>query len=544
MPELVFFRRGEEVLRVGLERKRVVLGRGADSDVVLPDPHVSRQHVALHLDGTRCTLEDLSGQGTLVAGQPMTHGELQDGMDLQLGQWRALYRQHGTSGTEDPTRRGLLTDVQSRQAPEDGPPPAQVRVKQGSTELVHPLGAAPFTLGKDPGNALVIQDRFISGKHLQVRRCEAGVHVRDMNSTNGTFLEGVRLFEAELPLHTVLRVGETELLFEPVPKGPGEASFHGIVGHEPAVKQLVELIKRVAPSSAVVTILGESGTGKELVARALHECSPRARRPFLPINCAALSPALMESELFGHEKGAFTGADSKRKGAFEEAHGGTLFLDEVGELPLELQAKLLRVLESGEVKPVGSSRPFRVDVRVVAATHRELRASARQGRFREDLYYRLSMMPVVLPPLRSRRGDIRVLAEHFARMLAPREQTVKLTPAALAMLQQHPWPGNIRELRNVVCRALLVRRGPRIDASDITFDEALPRAPEDTTDPELELPPGVTLEQMMQRLERQLIESTLRRCHYHKDRAAKELGLARSSLFKRLKDWGLSQDEE
>ena len=300
----------------------------------------------------------------------------------------------------------------------------------------------------------------------------------------------------------------------------------------------------MAPSSALVTVLGESGTGKELVARALHACSPRAGQPFIPVNCAALMPSLVESELFGHEKGAFTGADSKRRGAFEEAQGGTLFLDEVGELPLEAQAKLLRVLESGEVKPVGASRPFHVDVRVVVATHRELRQWARQGRFREDLYYRLNLMPVVLPPLRSRRGDLRLLAEHFIRVHAPEGQTPKLTAAALARLQQHDWPGNIRELRHVVCRALLLRQGPHLEANDITFEEPSHRAPADTDTPPLELPEGVSLEQMLQRVERQLIESTLRRCHYHKDRAAKELGLGRSTLFKKLKEWGLGQEEE
>jgi len=544
MPELVFYRRGEEVLRVGLERQRLVLGRGEDCDVVIPDPHVSRQQVALVLDGPRCLVEDLSGQGTEVAGEPMRHGELPDGADLKLGQWRAVFRQRGTSGTAGPTRNSQRTDVQSREGPEDGLPPAQLRVKQGTTEFLHPIGADSFTVGKDPASALVVQDRFISSQHLQVTRREAGFHVRDMNSTNGTYLGGVRLFEAEIPLNTVLRVGETELLFEPASSGQPEHSFHGLVGNDPAMRQLVELLQRVAPSNAIVTVLGESGTGKELVARALHEASPRAGQPFVPINCGALPAAVIESELFGHEKGAFTGADSRRRGAFEEAHGGTLFLDEVGELPLELQARLLRVLDSGEVKPVGASRPFHVDVRVVAATHRELRAWARQGKFREDLYYRLGTMPLVLPPLRSRRSDIRGLAEHFLRLHVPQGQTVKLTAAALARLQQHTWPGNVRELRNVVHRALLVRKGLHLDAGDILFEEAFHRAPEDTEGPPLELPEGVTLEQMMQRLERQLIESTLRRCGNHKDRAAKELGLARSSLFKRLKEWGLGQGEE
>jgi DNA-binding NtrC family response regulator len=538
MPELVFFRQGEELLRIGLERRSLVIGRGEGSDVVIPDPRVSLRHVALHHDGTRCLLEDLSGQGTVVAGEPMKQGELPDGADLHLGRWRALFRQSSASGSG-----GLRTDVQPREAPEHTLPPAQVRVKQGHTEFVYPLGGDSFTIGTDPSNAVVVRDRFISNQHLRVKRSEAGIRVRDMNSTNGTFLEGLRLFEAELPLNTVLRVGETELIFEPVPQGSQVPAFHGIIGTSPAMRQLVESIQRVAPSSCVVSILGESGTGKELVARALHACSPRAGQPFIPLNCAALSPAVMESELFGHAKGAFTGAEAERKGAFLEAHGGTLFLDEVGELPLELQAKLLRVLESGEVKPVGADRPRQVNVRVVAATHRDLLSWVREGRFREDLYYRLGIMPLVLPPLRSRRGDIPALAEHFMRVHAPQGQVVKFTSAALERLKEHAWPGNVRELRNVVWRGLLVRKGLKLEARDLTFDE-VQGAPVVPSVPALELPAGVTLEQMLERLERQLIESTLRRCHYNKERTAQVLGLARSSLFKRLKAWGFGQGEE
>jgi DNA-binding NtrC family response regulator len=372
-----------------------------------------------------------------------------------------------------------------------------------------------------------------------VTRTQTGFNVQDLHSTNGTYLDGVRLYEAEVPLHTVL--GNT---FEPMPQDSQEPDFYGIVGSDPSVRLLVERIQRVAPTPLVVTILGESGTSKELVARALHECSPRAAQPFRALNCAALSPAVLESELFGHEKGAFTGADSKRQGAFAAAHGGTLFLDEVGELSLELQAKLLRVLESQEVKPVGADRPIHVDVRVVAATHRNLMAWARQGKFREDLYYRLGGMLLPLPPLRSRRGDIRLLAEHFVRAYSPRGQKVKFTAAALARLQEHIWPGNIRELRNVVHRALFLRRGPKIEERDLTFDEAPSSAGDDPLGQGLELPEGVTLEQMMQRLERQLIENTLRRCQNNKDRTARALGLARSSLFKRLKEWNLCAAEE
>jgi DNA-binding NtrC family response regulator len=240
-------------------------------------------------------------------------------------------------------------------------------------------------------------------------------------------------------------------------------------------------------------------------------------------------------------KGAFTGSVGARKGAFEEADGGTLFLDEIGELPLDLQAKLLRALESGEIKRVGASRPLHVDVRVVAATNRDLLAAAREGRFREDLYYRLCVVPLHLPPLRNRRGDVVALSEHFVRAFAPRGQTVRFTPAALDRLQQHAWPGNIRELRNVVHRALLLRKGPSIDASDLSFDQEVNRETGITVP---ELPPGMTLEQMLEKLERQIVEAALRRYNNNRERVARELGVARSTLFKRLKDWGLTKQEE
>jgi two-component system response regulator HydG len=391
---------------------------------------------------------------------------------------------------------------------------------------------------------VVIDDRFVSSRHLQVTRYDTTFQVRDLSSTNGTYLGDIRVYEVQVPLNTALRLGRTELVLEPASRAGLEQPRHGLIGNEPAMRQVLERIQRVAASTATVLILGESGTGKELVARALHDGSTRAMQAFVPVNCAALSPALIESELFGHEKGAFTGAESRSKGAFEEADGGTLFLDEVGELPLELQAKLLRVLEGGEVKRVGSSRPFQVDVRVVAATNRDLLREARQGRFRMDLYYRLSIVPLALPPLRERRKDIRLLAEHFLRLYTPREQTVKFTPAALTRLQHHPWPGNVRELRNVVCRALLMRHSQKIDVDDLTFEQEPGYEPGDPEGRLLELPEGMTLEQMMQQVERQLIESTLRRCDYHKDKAAKLLGIARSSLFERLKKWGHEQGEE
>jgi PAS domain S-box-containing protein len=239
----------------------------------------------------------------------------------------------------------------------------------------------------------------------------------------------------------------------------------GLVGQSPALRKLTEVLQRVARTDATVLVHGETGTGKELVCRALHELSDRRARPFVSVNCAAISPALIESELFGHERGAFTGALSQRSGRFELAEGGTLFLDEVGELPLELQGKLLRVLQEREFERVGGTRTLRANARIVAATNRDLAALARAGRFREDLFYRLYVVPVRVPPLRERREDVRLLAEHFLERCQTRwgRRFAGITPAFAARLEGHDWPGNVRELEHLVERACVVCEGPSLD---------------------------------------------------------------------------------
>jgi DNA-binding NtrC family response regulator len=316
-----------------------------------------------------------------------------------------------------------------------------------------------------------------------------------------------------------------------------------ILGQAPSMQDVFRIIGRLSQSHATVLITGESGTGKELVARALHARSSRADQAFVPVNCAAISKELIESELFGHEKGAFTGAMVARKGAFEEADGGTLFLDDIGELPLELQAKLLRALESGEIKRVGASKPITVDVRLVTATNRDLLQASKAGKFREDLYYRLCVVPVMLVPLRRRKGDLLALAEHFLKAFAPRGQTVRLSDGAIKALGAHPWPGNIRELRNVIHRALLLRRGPHIEESDLSFDGRGGAPREDDPTPIIELTEGLTLDQHLEMAEKRLIMSALKRYDNNRERVVKELGVARSTLFKRLKDWGLKDAE-
>jgi transcriptional regulator with GAF, ATPase, and Fis domain len=298
-------------------------------------------------------------------------------------------------------------------------------------------------------------------------------------------------------------------------------------------------VERVAPSDAAVTILGDTGTGKELVARALHARSGRAAGPFIPVNCSAIAETLIESELCGHEKGSFSGAERLRKGAFEEADRGTVFLDEIGELPLDLQPKLLRVLELGEVKRVGATRPLTVDVRIVAATHRDLRAQVRAGRFREDLFYRLCVVPVTVPPLRRRKGDVRLLAEAFLARSAPRGSSLRWADEALAKLEAYDWPGNVRQLRNVVQRALLFRgEGREIPAAAVAFEDTRAVPSDGSPDDGVLLVRGLSLEE----IEREAIRLSLRRNAGRRSAVVRELKIAKSTVLKRIAQWGL-QDE-
>jgi len=318
---------------------------------------------------------------------------------------------------------------------------------------------------------------------------------------------------------------------------------HHIIWASPAMREVMAQVEHVAASETRVCIRGETGTGKELVARTLHEKSPRHAGPFVSLNCAAVPAELMESELFGHEKGSFTGAAARHIGKFEQAHRGTLFLDEIGDMPVAMQAKLLRVLEEGEVERVGGDRPTAVDVRVVIATHRNLEEQIRQGTFREDLYHRVFVFPVNLPPLRERREDIRVLAEHFARQLEEQNSWKPKTfsAEAFAALERYPWPGNVRELRNVVERVLLLTSGDAIDSAGVS--RAMPQAGAFPGAPAslalaADAPLG-TLAQRVEAFERNTILAELKRHRHHMTNAAKSLGLERSHLYKKCQQLGI-----
>jgi DNA-binding NtrC family response regulator len=319
---------------------------------------------------------------------------------------------------------------------------------------------------------------------------------------------------------------------------PGAGSFERMVGRHPEMARIYQLITQIASTPTTVLITGESGTGKELVARAIHARSERRGQPFVAVNVAAIPEALVESELFGHEKGAFTGAHAKKLGRFELAHGGTVFLDEIGTLRLDLQAKLLRVLQEREIERLGGVRPVPVDVRILAATNVNLRSAVRERTFREDLYYRLNVVPIHVPPLRERREDIPALVEHFVRKIAREcNRDVRgVSAGALEVLTRYDWPGNVRELENVLHRAVVLARSPVIHLQDVPLDVAMPetgsRLGEDTSPP---------LREAMEQFERQYILRVLEGTGWNVSRAARRLGVHRNTVLTKLSGWGIQR---
>ena len=389
---------------------------------------------------------------------------------------------------------------------------------------------------------LRLSDSAVSRYHFEFRSEERGYFVRDLKSTNGTRFHGVALVEARLREPTTVAVGETVIQIAPLHQTQEiplsqQGRFGGLIGHSQAMRAVFAVLERVAQSDATVLLEGESGTGKELAAEALHRASARSERPFVVVDCGAVPATMLESELFGHERGAFTGAEQARVGVLEHANGGTVFLDEIGELPIELQPRLLRFLQNHQVKRVGSNRHKTVDVRVVAATNRKLRAEVKAGRFREDLYFRLAVVHVTLPPLRERSDDVVRLAQRFARQFGCDPDTL-LPDDVKTMLLGHSWPGNVRELRNVVERFAVA---PELARQ--AFGEAQRRQPVINGLPDLlALPFHEARRRWQDRFEREYLAARLAGCDGRVTKAAKESDLPRQTFNRLLKRHRLRDD--
>jgi DNA-binding NtrC family response regulator len=397
-----------------------------------------------------------------------------------------------------------------------------------------------YKIGTESSCDIVLKDRTISRHHLTLEVEEHGVLARDMGSRNGSFCEGMRFNELAVRFGAVLKLGTTELKIVPessrervIP--PSErTSFGSLVGASRKMREVFTVMERLSAGDSDVLIQGETGTGKEGCAEGIHAASKRNKGPFVIVDLAGIAPSLIESELFGHVKGAFTGAQNDRAGAFERANGGTVFLDEVGELPAEIQPRLLRALERRQVKRVGANDYRTVDVRVVAATHVELEEAVKAGKFREDLFHRLAVLRVTLPPLRERLEDIPLLVDTvLERMKKPPSV---LSDQTRALLAQYPWPGNVRELRNVVER--VVSLGEEA-LPDIPTEPGVPGHAGAPVPPELELPFKEAKERIIEGFERDYLKGLLERCGGNISKAAREAGIARLYVRKLLKKYGL-----
>jgi len=409
------------------------------------------------------------------------------------------------------------------------------RGKDEGRELV--IQRALVSIGTLPESDLALTDPTVSRRHAEVEERADGWVLRDHESTNGTFLDDVRVREAYLSPGSRIRLGHTEMTFSPLeeriefPQSEADR-FGGLIGSSPPLREVYAILERIAPTDVTILLEGETGTGKELAARAIHGRSRRAGGPFVVVDCGAVAANLIESELFGHEKGAFTDAVKARQGAFELADNGTIFLDEIGELSLDLQPKLLRALDQRETKRVGADRPVTVNVRVVSATNKELDKEVKAGRFREDLFYRLSVVRVALPPLRKRKEDIDTIAGHLLAGISADigKKITGLSPEALAALTAYSWPGNVRELKNVLGRAAALCDGKRIEAKDLFLSQGK----KTTTFEGLS---GKTLEE----IEKAAIAATLKSVDGNKTEAAKVLGIAYSTLYEKMKKYGMRE---
>ncbi len=441
-----------------------------------------------------------------------------------------------------------VTRVTNQMAQRAGARACHLRVLAGpDAGLEVSLPPVGVVVGADPAVDVVLSDPAVSGRHCSVSPTADGFQVRDLGSRNGTLLDGVALTDARVPVGAVLRLGKTVVQLLPAEESveipPSEAnSFGELVGSSPAMKRVYAMLERASQSNASILFLGESGTGKELAARAVHQMSPRASGPMVVFDCGAASETLIQSDLFGHVRGAFTGAHADRVGAFAAADGGTLFLDEIGDLPLGMQPKLLRMLEAGEVIPLGTRDAQHHDVRLVAATHRDLFGLVGEGGFRGDLYYRLAVVEVHLPPLRQRTEDIPELVRLFLRRAG--SEISEVGGPNLDKLMSYHWPGNIRELRNVITRAVaLSASGADFDSLPIMLrpsaapDSAMPSARADRPFQEAKA-------DVVSRFEKDYLTDLMHRAGGNVSQAARIAGLERKYLYRLLERAGLRGDKQ
>jgi DNA-binding NtrC family response regulator len=459
MEKIRLYYRGQSFGDYFVGERPLAVGSNRNCDIVVHDPEVADHHWLV-----------MARAGTVVAYDlARANGERPKELHIPMNQRLALGRDFALTRISEPA---LSTGERQ------GPRTERIDFAGGSTTRLSIvvgngseakrvcINGNPIHIGSSPDNDLILSDKAVSARHCRFEPAESGLVIRDLGSRNGTYVNGVRVLTALLSDGAHIRIGRTTLR---VAARSENASMNltGMVAESPGMLEVLAEVQHMAALSWPVLIFGESGTGKEHVARALHKAGPRHYETFVALNAGGLPRELVESELFGHERGSFTGASAIHKGVFEQADRGTLFLDEIGELPLEMQARLLRTVEAGEIRRVGGESNLRTDVRIVCATNRNLRAMVAAGSFRQDLYYRLARFVIEVPPLRTRPEDIRALAVHFLSSIASEVGPRNLTPDAISQLLGYGWPGNVRELFNVLATACASTISSQLETSDI-----------------------------------------------------------------------------
>jgi len=506
MESLKLYRGDQLVREVALGERPLEVGSALGCDLSVDDPEVEARHwLTMHARGT-VVAYDVSGTRRAEARH------------LPIGERVALGRHHSVERAYAAGSAARLRSGDTAALGVAGAAHAlELLVGRGAEARRVVLRDRPIHVGRDAGNELVLSDLAVSSRHCRIEPVRGAALVRDLGSSNGTFINGVRIERGLISAGASLQVGRSELRFMARDQHRQLAGTR-MVAESANMLALLAEAQRVAGLPWPVLVHGESGSGKEGIAELLHEQSPRRGRPFVTLNAGGVPAELIESELFGHERGAFTGASSARRGVFEQADGGTLFLDEIGELPMALQSRLLRVLDSGEIRRVGAEAARAVDVRLVCATHRDVRAMVAAGGFREDLYYRVARVVLNVPPLRARPEDVRAIASRVLGELEPQLGPRALAPDAFACLDAHPWPGNVRELRNVLSSAALAATAGRIEASDV--ERALEQ---------------VGALSAAARISDESVQQAMQRHAGNLSAAARTLGVARSTLRDRMK---------
>jgi transcriptional regulator with AAA-type ATPase domain/pSer/pThr/pTyr-binding forkhead associated (FHA) protein len=453
MDVLMLCYRDEPLREFALRGAALEVGCAPGCDIVVHDPDVAERHLLVQARGGTVYVHQVRGREREWRLMPPNQ-------PVPLGRWHSLVRI-----PDAPTRPRSITSTTEPLALDSNTATGlSLIVGRGPEARRVALDGHPLSIGSSADNDFMLRDRSVSAHHCRLEPHGGGWRVRDLGSRNGTQVDGVPVVLASVAAGSTIRVGRTDLRLVARDGRPTQGE---IVAESPAMREVVAKVERYARNRMPVLIIGESGTGKEGIARALHLSGPRADQPFVAVNAGGMAASLVESELFGHERGAFTGASGVHRGVFEQAHGGTLFLDEIGELPLDMQARLLRVLETGEVRRVGAESTIQVDVRLVCATHRNLARMVAETTMRQDLFFRLAVLMIDIPPLRERPQDIQPLAEHFLARAIEQIGPRAVSEEAVARLVAYRWPGNARELRNVVLRAAAGSAGASISAEDV-----------------------------------------------------------------------------